>query len=100
MSSYEIDTVVLGVPCTIKFDYQLYEAAETGPEAMYPGCEEEIEITDIVVGEVSLISWVSDYEEMMELLEDKIRSYRSDKKQQYLEDRAEMRWNGRFEDDL
>lgn len=96
MSSHEIDTIVLGVPCTIKFDYQPYEAPERGPEAQYPGCEEEIEITDIVVEGVSLISWVNDYKEMMEFLEDKIRSYRSDKKQQYLEDRAETRWSDLF----
>ena len=37
MSSHEIDTIVLGVPCTIKFDYQLYEEPHRGPEAMYPG---------------------------------------------------------------
>lgn len=58
MSSHEIDTIVLGVPCTIKFDYQPYEPAETGPEAQYPGCEEEIEVTDVLVGGVSVWEWV------------------------------------------
>lgn len=96
MSSHEIETIVLGVPCTIKFDYQPHEAAETGPEAMYPGCEEEIDITDVVVEGVSLLGWVSDYEEMMELLEDKVRSYLLDKNQQCLEDRAETRWSDLF----
>lgn len=57
MSSHEIDTIVLGVPCTIKFDYQPYEPTDTGPEAMYPGCEEEIEVTDVLVGNVSVWEW-------------------------------------------
>ena len=96
MSSHEIETIVLGVPCTIKYDYQPYEAPERGPEAQYPGCEEEIDITDVIVEGVSLLSWVSDYEEMMELLEDKVRSYLLDKNQQCLEDWAETRWSDLF----
>lgn len=98
MSSHEIDTIVLGVPCTIKFDYQPYEAAETGPEAQYPGCSEELEVTDVLVGGISVWDWFDGDETMMSLLEDAVYEYRIRQHEQYLEDRAEMRWNDRFGD--
>ena len=58
MSSHEIDTIVLGVPCTIQYDYQPYEAPERGPEARYPGCEESVEVVSVSVGGVCIDEWV------------------------------------------
>lgn len=58
MSSHEIDTIVLGVPCTIKYDYQPYEAPERGPEAQYPGCDESIEVTSVTVGGECVDEWL------------------------------------------
>lgn len=98
MSSHEIDTIVLGVPCTIKFDYQQYEAADTGPEAQYPGCSEELEVTDVLVGDISVWDWLDGDETMMVLMENAVYEYRIRQHEQYLEDRAEMRWNDRFGD--
>lgn len=98
MSSHEIDTIVLGVPCTIKFDYQPHEDADTGPEAMYPGCSEELEVTDVLVGDISVWDWFDGDETMIDLLESAVYEYRIQQHEQYLEDRAEMRWNDRFGD--
>lgn len=98
MSSHEIDTIVLGVPCTIKYDYQPYEAAERGPEAQYPGCSEELEVTDVLVGDISVWDWFDCDETMIDLLENAVYEYRIQQHEQYLEDRAEMRWNDRFGD--
>lgn len=95
MSSHEIDTIVLGVPCTIKFDYQPYEPAETGPEAMYPGCSEEIEVTDVLVGGVSVWEWVDCHLDMH--FTDAVYAYRKSEYEQYMEDRAERKWNSRFD---
>lgn len=93
MSSHEIETIVLGVPCTIKFDYQPYEAPERGPEAQYPGCPEEIDITDVLVGGVSVMDWFfSD----VSAFEEAVCNERRDQHDQYLEDRAETRWSDLF----
>jgi hypothetical protein len=97
MSSHEIDTIVLGVPCTIKFDYQPYEAADTGPEAQYPGCDEGFEITQVTVGEVDVTEWMTGGD-MEDYFYDAIYEYREYKHEQYLEDRAERKWNSRFDD--
>ena len=98
MSNHEIETTVLGVPCTIKFDYQPYEAADTGPEAQYPGCSEELEVTDVLVGDISVWDWFDGDETMIDLLKNAVYEYRTRQHEQYLEDRAEMRWNDRFSD--
>jgi len=58
MSSHEIDTIVLGVPCTIQYDYQPYEPPERGSEAQYPGCSESVDITSISVGGVCIDEWL------------------------------------------
>ena len=58
MSSHEIDTIVLGVPCTIQYDYQPYEAPERGIEARYPGCEESVEVASVIVGGVCNDEWI------------------------------------------
>ncbi len=99
MSSYEIDTIVLGVPCTIKYDYQPYEAPERGPEAQYPGCPEEITVTDVLVGGVSVSDWL-EHEDMYLYFEEAVGEAMESRKQQDMEDRAEMRWNDRYEDEL
>ena len=96
MSSHEVDTIVLGVPCTIKFDYQPYEAADTGPEAMYPGCDESFEITQVMVGDVDVTEWMTSGD-MEYYFYDAIYEYREHKHEQYLEDRAERKWNSRFD---
>lgn len=96
MSSHEIDTIVLGVPCTIKFDYQPYEPADTGPEAMYPGCEEEIEVTQVMVGDVDVTEWMTGGG-MEDFFYDAVYEYRKNQYDQYLEDRAERKWNSRFD---
>lgn len=74
MSSHEIDTIVLGVPCTIKFDYQPYEPADTGPEAMYPGCEEEIEIVSVSVGGENIDEWLYSGS-LCNMMQDAVYSY-------------------------
>lgn len=96
MSSHEIDTIVLGVPCTIKFDYQPYEPADTGPEAMYPGCEEEIEVTQVMVGGVDVTEWMA-VGGMEDFFYVAVHEYRKNQYDQYLEDRAERKWNSRFD---
>lgn len=98
MSSHEIDTIVLGVPCTIKFDYQPYEPADTGPEAMYPGCCEELEVTDVLVGGESVWGWFEHDDDWIDTIESAVYEYRKHKHEQYLEDRAERKWNSRFDD--
>jgi len=96
MSSHEIDTIVLGVPCTIKFDYQPYEAPDRGPEAMYPGCDEEVDITQVMIGDVDVTEWMIGGD-MEDFFYDAIYEYRKYKHEQYLEDRAERKWNSRFD---
>jgi len=96
MSSREIDTIVLGVPCTIKYDYQPYEPADTGPEAMYPGCEEEIEITQVIVGDVDVTEWVTGGD-LEDWYYEAVYEYRKNQYDQHLEDRAERKWNSRFD---
>lgn len=39
----EITIMYKGIEFDIEFDYQPFEPAETGPEAQYPGCHEEVE---------------------------------------------------------
>jgi len=95
MSSHEIDTIVLGVPCTIKFDYQPYEPADTGPEAMYPGCDEEVDITQVMVGDVDVTEWMTGGD-MEDYFYDAVYEYREHKHEQYLEDRAERKWSDLF----
>jgi hypothetical protein len=95
MSSHEIDTIVLGVPCTIKFDYQPYEAADTGPEAQYPGCSEELEVTDVLVGDISVWEWIID-SGVVEFCEDAVGEAMLSRKRQIMEDRAETRWSDLF----
>lgn len=96
MSSHEIDTIVLGVPCTIKFDYQPYEAPDRGPEAMYPGCDEEIDITQVMIGDVDVTEWMIGGD-MEDFFYDAVYEYRKNQHDQYLEDRAERKWNSRFD---
>lgn len=99
MSSYEIDTIVLGVPCTIKYDYQPYEAAETGPEAQYPGCPEEIMVTDVLVGEISVWDWIID-SDVVEFCEDAVGEAILSRKKQYMEDIAEDAWEKEMMDEF
>lgn len=96
MSSHEIDTIVLGVPCTIKFDYQPYEPADTGPEAMYPGCCEELEVTDVLVGGESVWGWFEHDDDWIDTIESAVYEYRKHKHEQHLEDRAERKWSDLF----
>lgn len=91
MSSHEIDTIVLGVPCTIKFDYQPYEAADTGPDAMYPGCDEDFEITQVTVGDVDVTEWMNSGD-MEDYFYDAVGEAMSSQQEQWLEDRAESRY--------
>jgi len=91
MSSHEIDTIVLGVPCTIQYDYQPYEAPERGPEAQYPGCPESVYIVDVLVGDISVWDWFDGDDNMMECLEDVVYEYRINQCKQALEDKAESR---------
>lgn len=91
MSSHEIETIVLGVPCTIKFDYQPYEAPERGPEAQYPGCEEEITVTDVLVGGVSVSGWL-EHEDMYLYFEEAVGEAMESRQEQWLEDRAESKY--------
>ena len=91
MSSHEIDTIVLGVPCTIKYDYQPYEAPERGPEAQYPGCPEEITVTDVLVGGVSVSEWI-DAGEIVYWFEEAVGEAVESRQEQWLEDRAESKY--------
>lgn len=95
MSSHEIDTVVLGVPCTIKYDYQPYEAAEAGPEAQYPGCPEDFEITQVLVGDVDVTEWVTSGD-MEDCFYEAIDGAMESRQEQRLEDRAEIKWSDLF----
>lgn len=95
MSSHEIDTIVLGVPCTIKFDYQPYEAPDRGPEAMYPGCDEEVDITQVMICDVDVTEWMTGGD-MEDFFYDAVYEYRKYKHEQYLEDRAERKWSDLF----
>lgn len=90
MSSYEIDTIVLGVPCTIKYDYQPYEAPERGPEAQYPGCEEEITVTDVLVGGVSVSDWL-EHEDMYLYFEEAVGEAMESRQESLMESKAESR---------
>jgi len=91
MSSYEIDTIIFGVPCTIKYDYQPYEAPERGPEAQYPGCPEEITVTDVLVGGVSVSDWL-DAGEIVYWFEEAVGEAMESRQEQWLEDRAESKY--------
>lgn len=95
MSSHEIDTIVLGVPCTIKFDYQPYEAPDRGPEAMYPGCEEEVDIIQVMIGDVDVTEWMAGGD-LEDWFYDAVYEYRKNQYDQYLEDRAETKWSDLF----
>lgn len=88
MSSHEIDTIVLGVPCTIKYDYQPYEAADTGPEAQYPGCPEEIDITSVSVGGVCIDEWL-DGSHMILWMHEAVQEAIRNRREQWMEDVAE-----------
>ena len=90
MSSYEIDTIVLGVPCTIKYDYQPYEAPERGPEAQYPGCPEEITVTDVLVGGVSVSDWL-EHEDMYLYFEEAVGEAMESRQESLMESKAESR---------
>lgn len=99
MSSHEIDTIVLGVPCTIKYDYQPYEAADTGPEAQYPGCPEEITVTDVLVGGVSVSGWL-EHEDMYLYFEEAVGEAMESRQESFMESKAESRqshWEGGWE---
>jgi len=90
MSSYEIETIVLGVPCTIKYDYQPYEAPERGPEAQYPGCPEEITVTDVLVGGVSVSDWL-EHEGMYLYFEEAVGEAMESRQESFMESKAESR---------
>lgn len=96
MSIYEIDTIVLGVPCTIKYDYQPYEAPERGPEAQYPGCPEEITVTDVLVGGVSVSGWL-EHEDMYLYFEEAVGEAMESQQESLMESKAESR-QSRWED--
>ena len=96
MSSHEIDTIVLGVPCTIKYDYQPYEAPERGPEAQYPGCPEEITVTDVLVGGVSVSGWL-EHEDMYLYFEEAVGEAMESQQESLMESKAESR-QSRWED--
>lgn len=58
----------------VEFDYQPAEAAESGPEAQYPGCPECFEITGIYIGTVEITGQLTEKEreQIYQALVDKV----------------------------
>ncbi|MDX5586524.1 MAG: hypothetical protein QNK20_16680 [Aureibaculum sp.] len=61
------------VELNVEFDYQPYEAPETGPEAQYPGCGEELHVYDVKHKGISLHDLLEDQiEEIEQVIWDEI----------------------------
>jgi len=52
--------VLAAIEVDVDFFYQPKEAADTGPEARYPGCAESIEIVSVRVGDQDITRRLTD----------------------------------------
>ena len=59
MSTHE-RTVWISLPVQVEFTYQPKEAADTGPEARYPGCAEAVEIDGLFIGRAEITAEIGD----------------------------------------
>jgi hypothetical protein len=53
-------TVWITLPVQVEFNYQPAEPADTGPEAMYPGCAESVEIEGLYIGRAEITAEIGD----------------------------------------
>ena len=52
--------VLAAIEVDVDFFYQPKEAADTGPEAQYPGCAESIDITAVRIGDLDVTKRLTD----------------------------------------
>ena len=52
--------ILAAIELDVDFFYQPKEAADTGPEARYPGCSESLDIVSVRVGEVDITRRLTD----------------------------------------
>ena len=79
-----------GVDLVVEYDYSPEEAAQHYGDAPYPGCPEQVDIGEVLVGKVDISSLLDI--DVIHALESEVLEYREGARQAAEEDRAEERY--------